>query len=499
MFSPVVEIKKEWIESKYGRCVKQYNVSIKKTRNTTYFFEPERMSCLPVSLNDINKSLPRRWRCLLLWSISCLDDFRITFCLLKEYILSFIDKFFNREGRKVQKLQISYDYKESDALQVDSWIRFALKHSAEELDLRFSNGVQSSVEGFYKHYKLPHSLFRSKSLTNLTLSFCDLNLPSSIHLSSLKRLSLELIDISPDAITSLTSRCPLLEYLSFGGCNKLANLDIVISNPNLKFLEIWDDMTTFSETKFMIDAPNLHSLGFHVCLPRANYCLKNLPNLAKVSFYDFDPEVCLGKVCGEGDRNQLARLLGDIHHVKEIRLCSFFIQGLSIKEVQKLHFTSINATCIELETKLTKWELPGISYMLKSSPKLETLIIKPGLNEIWLGYDLKDKFGFDMKDFWKYEDFDFSSHLQNLKTVEIHIYVGSYKLGSVDEVLKRIENSYVQFVRFLLKNAISLEIMNIDCGEKNTSLCNDYGSLLKLMKMFAILPRASARCGVYIL
>ncbi|KAF5175704.1 F-box/RNI-like superfamily protein [Thalictrum thalictroides] len=603
---PVVEINEERIQTEHRRDVKQYNLSIKKTLNTRYSNEAERISCLP-----------RRWRCLLPCSVSCPDDLRITFWLLKEYILTVIDKLFNREGCKVQKLHISYDYQESDAHQVDLWIRFALKHSAEELELRFSNGVQPCVEGFYRPYKLPHSLFRSKSLTNLTLSFCDLNLPSSMHVSALKRLSLEFISISSDAITSLTSSCPLLEYLSFVGCNKVSNLDIFISNPNLKFVEIWDDITTSSDTKFMIDAPYLHSLGFHVCLPRGNYCLKNLSNLAKASFYDFNTEECLGKVYGEGDCNQWIRLLDDVHHVKDIRLCSFFVQVLS-REVQKLHFVYNNATCIELETKLTNWELPVISYLLKSSPKLETLIMKPGEPEITLGHD--DKFGFDTKDYWNNEDFDFSSHLQNLKTVEIYIYIDPYKLSSVDEVLKRIENCYVQFelnlcnffvqvlsmrrlknlkplsinascitlestltewelpgisylfknspkletldinsrktyiqliddlkgkfedywkrddfdfsslrivevnvyvgsynigdvdevqkriessyvgfVSFLLRKASLLERMIIQCGEKDSSLRNDCESIIMVCKILSILPRASPRCELHII
>ncbi|KAL5730385.1 hypothetical protein ACHQM5_003211 [Ranunculus cassubicifolius] len=485
---PIVQITEEQACDKRGRdakrfCVAMTNELIEKPD------EDDRICCLPGSMarhilffsdmDDVNYTsvLSRRWRYLWM-SILCLD-FSVIFWWLKECIITFLGKlFFNRQGPKFQKLHISYNFEESDIIQVDSWIRFAIRHNVEELDLKFSSGNRPNDEGMYKPYKLPHSIFTSQSLTHLTLSYCDLNLPSTICISSLKTLSLQLGNISMDAIMSLTSCCPLLETLFLDRCNRLEDLIVILENPNLRFLAIWDDISTSSDTTITISSPFLLSLEFRVCLPRKKYCVRNLPSLANARFLDFDTPLVL-----EGDK--WAWLLGDLYHAEEIKLCSYFIEVLSSMEVGKSVSYAVNARWIELDTALKKWELPGIAYLLKSSSKLESITMYPRLDEMKLNGDFKSKNELDLKDYWKCaeQEFDFSSRLQNLKFVTIYIQLGTYRHDDLGVILKNIEDTYLAFMVFVMRNAHALKHIQIKCGENYTSSCKNYELLYNLTTM----------------
>ncbi|PIA54266.1 hypothetical protein AQUCO_00900662v1 [Aquilegia coerulea] len=468
------------------RNVRQHKAALLKATNEILEDRVDRLNCLPDSLllhilsflempDVINTTLlSTRWRYL--WtSISSLN---FSGSALEDDV-TFIDRsLYHYEGSKVDKLLIHFIYiNNTNDLQVDSWIRFARRHNVEEFVLDFFHGMYPD-DWSDKHYKLPRSLFNFKSLTSLTLSFCILNLPDSIDLSSLKTLSLQFIDISSDMITHLTSSCPLLEDLYFEGCNRHDHLNITITSQNLKSLRIYDFNGDISGS-ISICAPNLLSLKCNSSLPREKYIVHSLPSLVTAEFYD----------CGNYDSKEFevgggyvwARLLGDLHHVKKLVLCRYFIQVLSIWEVQMLDSFPTNAKHIELQTFLSKRELPGIFYILKNSSKLESLTIRRLRlgNNIQCCRQIADKFDFKEAEFWESKGSDSPSLLQNLKTV---------KVGIVS----------MEFVKFLLRSSKALERMVIDVG-KNKASGNNYKRLFELAEKLLALPRASPNAEICII
>ncbi|KAL5713011.1 hypothetical protein ACHQM5_015130 [Ranunculus cassubicifolius] len=385
-------------------------------------------------------------------------------------------------------------------VQLDSWVLFAVGHNVEELVFDLYNGESACEEHWYKKlYKLPHSLYNCGSLTKLTLAYCDLNLPPSIHLSSLKKLSLELLHLSTETITSFTSLCPLLEKLTLNGCNIMSNLNVNLTNQHLKFLTIYDYFLKPSQTELTICAPYLVSLKYWYIFPREKYQIKKLTSLKDVLISDLrdtdtDIVYCEKDVC-----NASVGLLRDLYFVGRLQLSTFLVQVMSVRGVQGIHPLYLNATCLELETEWRKRELPGISYLLKSSPKLKTLTVK--IPESKMGKEIKVSnainkcFAFEEKDYWQYEEYDFLSALQNLEYVKIHFLSGTKQIDDVSEVLEKLGNK-IEFAQFLLKNAKALKKMVIKCGD-----CIQTNSILlpKLLEEVIDFPKISMNATVEII
>ncbi|KAL5709044.1 hypothetical protein ACHQM5_019773 [Ranunculus cassubicifolius] len=459
----------------------------------------DRISCLPESLllhilsflemPDVVRTclLSTRWRYL--WVYTPCLDFEISDSSGISDKGNFIDRsLFHHEGSKVEILLIYILYKDTLARQIDSWIRFALRHNVEDFTLDLFNNEYPESEWWDTHYKLPHSLFNCGSLRKLVLSFCDLNLPYSMHLCSLKKLELQHLDISGDQIAHLTSCCPLLEDLCFHGCNRFEDLNIIIPNPNLKNLQIYEYTGVEYDSKIMISAPNLCHLYFNWCLPREKYEFKNLSSLVTAKFYDLYKQEYHDKELTEGDGYEWARLLGDLHCVKELEFCVYFIQVISVWEVEKLRSFPINAARIKLATSLSKFELPGIFYLLKNSTKLEALTLySVAAEDVMLSKNIKEKFDFDEIQYLESKEAEASSMLQNLKTI-------TFDFGTI-----ALDMEDIEFVKFLLRNSKALEKMTVNIGKNSPSFGDNYKELCIFMDKLLAIPRASTDCEVYVI
>ncbi|KAF9595488.1 hypothetical protein IFM89_000406 [Coptis chinensis] len=305
-------------------------------------------------------------------------------------------------------------------------------------------------------YELPHSICKCRSSTNLSLRYCDIKFPAMVHLTSLKTLLLEWVALSPDTFRHLISNCPLLEELSLLGCNQSSDLDIYVENEHLKSLKIYEcGREDLNGTEMRVYAPNVISLELGYFLTRSSYCIKNLSSIKYAGFVD-PTDVSGYDYCEQDESADSVKILGDLCHVQELKIYSAFIQLLSMREVQMLAPWPINAKCLALEAKITKWELPGIAYLLKNPSKLETLNIEllPDRKELSvLDDDFKCKYDFDKRDYWRSKELEFSSLLQNLKTVKIYELLSNYHpYSDVDNDLKKLEN-LIELVRFMLRNS----------------------------------------------
>lgn len=242
-------------------------------------------------------------------------------------IVAFMDRLLlYHEAMKVQKFCIQFCYTDEYADNVDSWIHTMLRRNVEELYLDFFH----SGCAYYPHekalYKLPRSFFHCRSLITLNLISCDLNLPSSVCLSSLKTLCLCKFELTSDMIKNLIFGCPLLEDLMLKNCNTNSDLIILAAHPHLKRLKIHDVYVDLGY-EINIHAPGLLMLEYSGCLKRRNYdCIKTLESLESAKFECEEEDWCL-------DTNHenycflYPKLLGYLH-VKDLKLDSWFIQVL---------------------------------------------------------------------------------------------------------------------------------------------------------------------------
>ena len=123
--------------------------------------------------------LSRRWRDL--WKYISIVEFDPSWVRLtrKEIVPSLNQFICLHKGQKIQKFSVKFTYKPEMSPSVDSWILFAINKNVEDLELDFdvadNNIIQNTA--YAPSYKLPPSIFDSKSIVRLVLCFCNLELP----------------------------------------------------------------------------------------------------------------------------------------------------------------------------------------------------------------------------------------------------------------------------------------------------------------------------------
>ncbi|KAL6285551.1 hypothetical protein ACE6H2_009941 [Prunus campanulata] len=131
---------------------------------------------------------------------------------------------------------------QSQAWNVDRWIKLVTKHFVKELHLRFSY-----VAGVPR-YRFPPASFDVGSLVVLSLSHCVLDqalVQEGRRFCCLKELSFSYVDLN-GLVTDLLSRCPSLETLEFYRCENTQHTQLGdLTKPiktDLKFENIQDSI-----------------------------------------------------------------------------------------------------------------------------------------------------------------------------------------------------------------------------------------------------------------
>ncbi|XP_028097583.1 putative F-box protein At1g49610 [Camellia sinensis] len=443
-----------------------------------------------LTMKDVIKTsvLSKRWRYIWL-SITCLKFLPMKKQKYKE--VGFINRtLLLHKGPKIQKFSITFVYNPAHAHQVDSWIHFAIARNVNELYLDFPC-KRSCL--FRYGYKLPHFIFSCRSLTVLALKHCVIRIPVNFIPSSLKILSLEHVFFIGGDISDLISSSPILEYLSLTNCLSSSDLYLSIFKVGMKTLKIYESHYYSQSSKLDVYAPFIVSFELVTNMSGKNYVMKKMQSLESASFD------CIGtpglQFNAEDKRQSIVQILDEVHHVKELRLCSCYILALSSGEGQD--FITFAVTCLRIKTGLTKWELPGIDYMLKHSPNIETLIISIDKNEGEKPNDKSNyKFNFGDGEFWKLQEPNFLNLLGNLKTVKLYNFMSDLDVHTstkTEELLEKLQNE-MNFLRFLLKNSKVLEKLIITTC-KGVDFGKSESKKLKLMFLLTqellSFPRAS--------
>lgn len=223
--------------------------------------------------------------------------------VVEKSLVKFINQLLFLHQGPIHKFQITNSYLQS-CPEIDQWVLFLSRNDLKELVLELGEG---------EWFRIPSCLFNCKKLTRLELFRCELDPPLSFKgFISLKSLILHQVLISPDAIESLISSCPLLESLSLSYFDSLA---LSIRAPNLRYLYLegefkdlcleetpllvdisvamymTDDIAEHFEqssncnfVKFLGGVPNLERLIGHIYFTKVTFCYYLFIKLVQLPF-----------------------------------------------------------------------------------------------------------------------------------------------------------------------------------------------------------------------
>ncbi|OMO65640.1 hypothetical protein CCACVL1_21465 [Corchorus capsularis] len=367
------------------------------------------------------------------------------------------------------------------ASEVDSWIHLAMRKNVKVLHLDFLLYGEPKPNA---SYRLPSVVFRGKYLTELKLVACEIKPVGKIQLNCLKRLFLKDVVLNDETINRILSGCLVLEELSLIHCYGLSRLGF--GNPSIKSLIL---NHALEDDRVEISCPNIESLDI------AGYT--DLVDLVDVSSV-VDSSISLGYFTGSLEEyKSLEALFKKLGRCKMFSLCNSCILVYSIWQLRNQTGLLFGWKCLEFEVELTKWHLPGISCLLRTSPHLETLAmyIYPEDDKTFRldNCEWAKQYDFDGGSFWRLQEGTFHCLEKQLKTIKIY---GGY-----------ITEPYViDTVEFLLKNATVLEKLEISTNKTLKHSHQAYYSRrkveltteqrLEFSQKLLSLPRASPRAVI---
>ncbi|CAL0315286.1 unnamed protein product [Lupinus luteus] len=318
-------------------------------------------------------------------------------------IVKFITSVLFLHQGPIHKFRITNSYLQS-CPEIDQWILFLSRNDIKELVLELEEG---------EFFRIPSCLFNCKKLTRLELFRCELEPPLTFKgFMCLKSLNLHQVLISPDAIDSIISSCPLLESLSLSYFDSLA---LTIRAPNLKYLNLEGEFKDIC----LEDTPLLVELS--VAMYMTDDIAEHFEQSSNCNFFKF-----LGGV------PNLEKLVGHIYFTKYLSIGNpgnlpIIYNNLESIELYQVGFEDMNEMLVVLR-------------LITSSPNLKELQISQGSSNMSSATDAPNM------DFWA-KKCPSDSTLGHLKVV---------KLTDMCGVPQEME-----FIKFLLGCSPVLEIMSI--------------------------------------
>ncbi|KAL5730041.1 hypothetical protein ACHQM5_002915 [Ranunculus cassubicifolius] len=377
---------------------------------------------------------------------------------------------------------------------MNTWIRFAVKHNVQVLDVNITRQV-------VRRQELPLHVSGLESLRVLKLTHdffsptVDLTLPHSVSLPRLKVLQLSAIRFSNEKLMAeLLSNCPVLETLVLKRCGFWNMKNVVISGRQLKNLVIEHCRNEYhsSDLNVMVSASSLESFSCKD-LERNEFSLAKFPSLVDADIdiaiqnIEADSSYDIDDYCRMKDRfgYRMVNIFNGLSCVRVLTLSAWSVQFLSevLNTVEDLLNTFHNLRYLKVTAFCTSSSIRSVIRLLKSLPNLETF--KMRINErcckevryyICPMKKLRSKHHNKLLE----EELLSLSVLRQLKSIEIREL-----LGCKDEI---------NFVKFVLKNAVKLEKLVIIVADRliKEAWTKDFHD--RLLKF----PRASPSISVFL-
>ncbi|KAK7269990.1 hypothetical protein RIF29_22829 [Crotalaria pallida] len=268
--------------------------------------------------------LSKRWQ--FRWaSVTSLDflEFASNSSQKRSAFMDFVDRVFAlREPSDLNFFALGCEVF-SDASRINSWVCTAVKHNVQRMILLLHHIDEEPFE-------LPHSLFTCDTLqTTVIRADILLKLPSSIHFSNLKFLSLKYVIFPHDLSTQcLFSGLPVLEELSLDRCCWWNVKTVTIALPMLQKLDMTENVPGLDNCRFFIIAEKLKSFFYTGALGNDYffYDVKSLDcgSMCLCGRYDIEESNREREVAYRADR-----FLRGISCVKDLILTSYAFEVLT--------------------------------------------------------------------------------------------------------------------------------------------------------------------------
>jgi hypothetical protein len=197
------------------------------------------LSIIP-TMNAVRTSvLSRRW--IKVWTSISNLQFDDSFLysekkkMQKEQFVNFVEKvLFHFTNSNIENFSLCLSSHQYDSSQIGEWISFILKRGVKKVRIQYADKVLLSS----------NSLFSCNSLVELTLQMtCTLNLPISVCLRNLQKLSISGIKFVSDSSTyskDITLSFPILKDFEARGCEWSQNISLHVPLLERFSIAIWN-------------------------------------------------------------------------------------------------------------------------------------------------------------------------------------------------------------------------------------------------------------------
>ncbi|KAL3620473.1 hypothetical protein CASFOL_035385 [Castilleja foliolosa] len=361
-----------------------------------------------------------------------------------------------RSESYLKEFQVDFLYDECYALDVNAWVRFALKNNVKELSL----GLHARIY----FYTPPRVLYSNSSLTYLWLQRCIVAPQLKIEWSCLTRLAFEDVELHDDVIQEILLGCPVLRRLELRHCWGFKRLDV--NSESLHGLMVYDSKDKSKIDLLEISAPCIRSLDLSFYPVEKKLQLINVQSLvtADIHFTVCDDSLEVVYTTLE--------LLQKLQHAEELILGGVFVEVLSSSVLRGLRLPQSKRKVLVLETSRDMESIPGILGLLESSPCLDTLLIES-----------VDSYEEPVRSWVPAAKNDLECDLLNLKTVRLLDFADPNHAGE----------PMLTIARTLLKRATTLEKMKIKALGKLTEFASEFTKMSETVLSY---PRSSEKAVV---
>ncbi|KAL3620471.1 hypothetical protein CASFOL_035383 [Castilleja foliolosa] len=361
-----------------------------------------------------------------------------------------------RSGSYLKKFEVYFLYDECYALDVNVWVRFAVKNNVKELSLSLHSGIYI--------YTLPQVLYSSSSLTCLWLQRCIVAPQLKIEWPCLTRLAFKDVELHDDVIQEILLGCPVLSRLELLHCWGFKRLDA--NSESLHELMVYESKDKSKIDLLEISAPCIRSLVVSFSPVEKKLQLLNVQSLvtADIHFTVCDDSLEVVYTTLE--------LLQKLQHAEELILGGLFVEVLSRLVLHGWRLPQSKHNCLALETSRDMESIPGILGLLESSPLLNTLLIES-----------VDSYEEPFRAWVPAAKNDLECDLLNLKTVRLLDFADPNHAGE----------PMLTIARTLLKRATTLEKMKIKALGSLTEFASEFTSMSEMVLSY---PRSSEKAVV---
>ncbi|KAK1326304.1 putative F-box protein [Acorus calamus] len=284
--------------------------------------------------------------------------------------MRFLRNFFSRHQGRFASFRLRLSNPEEFEREVREWLEAVVRFNAESVDLCFSDWwrADNDSEAYAFRFELPDGFYRGDSITSLSLAGTKFDAESFRGFQNLVVLNIGKVSLSNEDVQGILLAVPTLRDLTLYKCMSdgfvIENSKKAAPITSLKVEECWP--LSDGITLQMLKLRSFKYTGW----------LRQLVFMDMNSIEDVELDFCLEYEFDEiGDI--LQEMLVGLGRAKSLIVCSYLAQTISSGD-EPLHLWAIQDDLRQLTMNISchRYELPGISFMLRSYRNLEKFTVQ---------------------------------------------------------------------------------------------------------------------------